>query len=357
MLMEKIINVGLIGFGIGGQLFHAPIITSVNGLKLVKLRATKEEQITIASTLYPDAEVVNNAEDIFNDVNIELVVISSPNTTHHALAKKALLAGKHVVLDKPFAINTAEADELMTIAKEQNKMLTVYHNRRFDSDFLTIKKLLQTELLGELVEFESHFDRFHNAVKKDVWREEELPGSGILYDLGSHLIDQAVVLFGVPEAITADLRIQRSDANVIDNFELVLHYKQLKVTLKAGMLVRAELPRFILCGTNGSFIKYGMDVQEDALKAGQKPANNNKWGEESPVNWGKINTEHNGIHLVGTIESEVGNYVAFYQNIYDVIKGNDELCVTPEDARATIRIIELAMQSNAEKRTVAYSNK
>ena len=191
---------------------------------------------------------------------------------------------------------------------EQNKILTVYHTRRWDGDFITLQKLIQSELLGRLVEFESRYDRFRNYLRPGAWREEDLPGSGILYDLGSHLIDQALVLFGLPDAVNADLRIQRKGARANDNFELILQYPDLKVTLKAGMLVREALPRFILLGEQGSFVKYGMDVQEEALKAGQKPMTNNKWGIEPSASWGKVNTEYNGIHIHGTIESEPGNY-------------------------------------------------
>ena len=353
--MNDIVNVGLIGFGVGGQIFHAPMITSVNGLRLAKIRASKEAQVASASALYPHAEIVANAEDIFNDSTIGLVVISTPNTSHFSLAKAALISGKHVVLDKPLTINTAEADELIALAMEQNKILTVYHTRRWDGDFITLQKLIQSELLGRLVEFESRYDRFRNYLRPGAWREEDLPGSGILYDLGSHLIDQALVLFGLPDAINADLRIQRKEARANDNFELILHYPNLKVTLKAGMLVRETLPRFILLGEQGSFVKYGMDVQEEALKAGQKPTANNKWGVEPPDIRGKVNTKYKGIHINGTIESEPGNYAALYQNVYDAITGKGELQVKPGQARNTIRIIELALQSHAEKRTVVFS--
>ncbi len=246
--MDKIVNVGLIGFGIGGQVFHAPLISCVKGLHLKKIRAVKEEQRSIASSKNPDAELVVTPEEIFDDPSIELVVISTPNTSHYALAKAALLAGKNVVLDKPFTINTADADDLIALSIKENKLLTVYHNRRFDSDFTTLQKVIKSDLLGRLVEFESRYDRFRNYSRPGAWREEEKPGSGILYDLGSHLIDQALVLFGLPEAVTADLRIQRLDARVVDNFELILHYKGLKVTLKAGMLVKESLPRFVLFG-------------------------------------------------------------------------------------------------------------
>lgn len=353
--MDKIIRVGLIGFGVGGQIFHAPVMAPVKGLQLVKIRASKPAQVEVARMKYPDAAVVSTPEEIFEDPNIDLVVISTPNTSHYSLAKQALEAGKHVVLDKPFTITTKEADELIALAESLHKVLSVYHNRRFDSDFYTIQKLIKSNLLGDIVEFESRYDRFRNYLKPGAWREEDAPGTGILYDLGSHLIDQVTALFGVPEAITADLRIQRAGGKTVDNFEVILHYPSIKATIKAGMLVKEQLPRLILLGNNGSYVKYGMDVQEDALKAGFNATTKDKWGVEPPEIWGTINTEYNGLHIVGKIESEIGNYSGYYNNIYNVILGKEDLIVTPTQARNTIRIIELAMQSQAEKRTVDFS--
>ena len=353
--MDKIVKVGLIGFGVGGQIFHAPVLTSVVGLKLAKIRASRPEQISIAEKKYPEAEIVNTSEEICNDPDIDLVVISTPNTSHHSLALQALQAGKHLVVDKPFTVTTAEADELIALATSRNQVLSVFHSRRFDSDFHTLKKVIQSGLLGDVVEFESRYDRFRNFLKPGAWREEDAPGTGILYDLGSHLIDQALTLFGLPEAVTADLRMQRKSAKAVDNFEVILHYSHIKASLKAGMLVKEPLPRFVLLGTNGSFVKSGMDVQEEALKAGYSPLAKNNWGVEPQSIWGRINTECNGLHINGNIESERGNYAEFYDNVYKTIIGRDQLMVTPMQARNTIRIIELAMQSQIERRTVDYS--
>lgn len=338
-----------------GQVFHAPIISSVQGLQLVKIRETKPENIKLAHTRYPGAEIVNDSKKIFADEAIELVVIATPNTSHFSLAEEALLAGKHVVVDKPFTITTAEADTLITLAKRQNRILTVHHNRRWDSNAKTLRKVIASQLLGRLVELEIHFDRFRNYLRPGAWREENTPGSGILYDLGAHLIDEAQCLFGLPQAITADERIQRTGGKTIDNFTVVLHYDQLKVTLKAGMLVREPGPAYVLLGEQGSFVKYGMDVQEEALKAGLKPIDTPEWGQEPEARWGKINTEHQGQHLLGTIQSENGDYREYYANVYEAITGEAPLAVTPEEARNTIRIIELAMQSSAEQRTILFS--
>ena len=353
--MSKTINIGLIGFGMAGKTFHSPIIASVAGLKLKMIRETRDENIAAAKALYPDATVVDDVKAIFSDDNIDLVVVASSNTSHASLAKEALLAGKHVLVEKPFTVTTAEADELLDLAKQQNKILTVYQSRRWDSDFKTVKKVLGSGLLGRLVTYEAHYDRYRNEIRPNTWKEEALPGSGLLYDLGSHLIDQALLLFGLPKEITADIGTQRQNSKIVDNFDLRLHYEALKVTLKAGMLVREAGPHFILHGDQGSYIKYGMDVQEAALKAGLFPDDVADWGIEPQELWGNLNTTFQDLHVQGKIESEAGNYRGLYENVYKAILGEAELEVKPEQARNTIRVIELAMQSSAEKRTVAYS--
>ena len=353
--MDKVIKVGLIGFGIGGQIFHAPVLTVVKGLELVKIRAVKTDQVAAAQAKYPQAQIVRTSEEIFNDENIDLVVITTPNASHHSLATQALSAGKHVVVDKPFTISTSEADELIALAADRKLILSVYHSRRFDSDFCTVQKIIKNGLLGEFVEIESRYDRFRNFLKPNAWREEDAPGTGILYDLGSHLIDQMQTLFGLPEAVTADLRIQRKGGKAIDNFEVIMHYPGIKASIKAGMLVREPLPRFILFGTNGSFVKYGLDVQEEALKAGLTSRTKNNWGVEPAEIWGTLNTEINDQHFIGKVESETGDYSAFYRNVYNAILGKENLIVTALQARNNVRIIELAMQSQNEKRTVDFS--
>ena len=350
--MKKIIKTGIIGFGVGGNTFHAPIIATTEGLQISKIRARKESEVNLAKDRYPDAVITDSADDIINDPDIELIVIATPNDSHHPLAKQALLAGKHVVVDKPFAITSADADDLIKIAEQQNRILSVHHNRRYDSDFKTIEKILKAQLLGRLVEFESHYDRFRNYLRAGSWREKDEPGAGILYDLGAHLIDQPLVLFGMPQAITADIRVQREGTKATDNFELVLHYAGLKVTLKAGMLVSQSLPRYILLGDKGSFVKYGLDVQEVALKAGLTPYTKSDWGIEPESVWGNLVTEVNGINFSGKVQSEVGDYRGYYANVYAAIADNKPLDVTAGHARNIIRVIELAMQSNNEKRTI-----
>lgn len=261
----KTLQVGLIGYGMAGRIFHAPLIAAVKGLKLRMIRETREENIMIATKRYPDAEIVADAESIFTNKEIDLVVVAAPNKAHHSLVKEALLADKHVVVEKPFTVSTAEADELIKLAEEKNKILTVYHNRRWDSDFQTVKKVIESGKLGRIVELESHYDRFRNTLRPNTWKEEGSKGTGLLYDLGSHLIDQAQVLFGLPEAITAHLAIQRDNSRVIDNLEVILHYPKVKVTIKSGILVKEPLPKYIILGTHGSFVKYGWMYRKQLL--------------------------------------------------------------------------------------------
>lgn len=348
------VKVGLIGFGMAGRIFHAPLIAAVKGFELAVIRESREENIKIARNRYPDARIVPDTSDIINDKNIDLVVVAVPNKHHHSLAKEALNAGKHVVVEKPFTVTTEQADELISLAGKTGKTLTVYQNRRWDSDFLTVQKVLKSGMLGRLVEYESHYDRFRNTIRPNTWKEEGTPGTGLLYDLGSHLIDQALVLFGVPQAITADIRNQRDESKIPDNAELIMHYEKLKVTIKTGMLIKEPLPKYILLGTDGSFIKYGLDVQEEALNSGALPADDENWGAEPEEIWGTINTTYNGISFRGKVQSEAGNYLRFYENLYASLNDQEELQVKPAQARNTIRVIELAMKSNEEKRTVTF---
>lgn len=350
-----VVNVGLIGFGMAGRVFHAPLIASIPEFNLLKVRESKKENIEIVVRKYPHTEIVADAKDILDDTNIDLVVIATPNVFHFDLAKRALLKGKHVVVEKPFTVTSIEAEELIALSRKQNKILTVYQNRRWDSDYLTVKKIVESNVLGNLVTFESSFERYRDFIKPDTWKEEVQPGTGVLYDLGSHLIDQAICLFGLPSEVACDMRIQRAGGKIIDYFKLHLEYEKVNVTLKADFLMREPGPRFALSGTKGGFVKYGTDVQEEDLKAGLFPFDKANWGEEPEILWGKLNTEFKGLHMIGRVESERGDYVAYYRNVYNAITGKEELIVKPEQAVSTIKIIELAIKSHQEKRTVSFS--
>lgn len=353
--MDKNLQVGLIGYGMGGQLFHAPIISAVDGLILKKIRAVKPEQVNLAEKRYPGVQIVPDTEGILQDDEIDVVVITTPNAWHAQIAKKALEAGKHVVIDKPFTVNLAEANELIALSKKQDKILSVFQSRRFDGDFRTVQKILQTGILGTLVEMESRYDRFRNYLRPDSWKEDDQPGSGLVYDLGSHLIDQSLVLFGLPVEITAFINRQRPGSKIDDQFEIILHYPAIKVTLKSAMLVREQLQRFVLYGSEGIYIKKGMDVQEEALKSGANPLTKTDWGVEPEQQWGTVHTTFNGLAFHGKFETLPGDYRIFYKNIYEAVTIGAPLLVTATDARNVIHLIELAFQSHREKRTIAIT--
>lgn len=348
--MAEALGVGLVGYGAAARVFHAPFIVGEPGLKLLKVVERSAER---SREQHPWVEVVRDAEDLLRDEGIGLVVVATPNDSHFELARRALLAGKHAVVEKPFTVTSEEARQLIELARERGLVVCAHQNRRWDGDFLTVRRLLEGGLLGRLLEFESRFDRFRDEPRPGAWREAERPGSGILYDLGSHLIDQALVLFGPPRAVTADVRIQRDFARADDYFELLLHYDGPKVTLKAGMLVREPTPRFVLRGTRGSYVKHGLDPQEEALKRGLAPGGPG-WGEEPRERWGLLDADAGGLHLEARVETLAGRYQEFYRNVAAAIAGRAEPAVRPEDARRTVRIIELAFQSSAEKRTINF---
>ncbi|KAJ53436.1 putative dehydrogenase [Clostridium tetanomorphum] len=353
--MNKNIKIGLIGYSSGGRIYNAPIIQSVSGLEIIKIFERKDENIKLANKNFPNALVVSDLEQIFKDDNIDLVVIAVPTHLHYKLAYEALNNNKNVVVEKPFTVTSKEADSLIKFAKEKNKLLTVHHNRRWDSDFRTIKRVIENNIIGNLVQYEAHFDRFKNEIKEDHWKEQDIPGSGMVYDLGSHLIDGAQYLFGLPKEISADIRIERQGGKAPDSFQIILYYTNFKVILKSSMLVRGEVPHYMIFGDKGSFIKYGMDPQENLLRVGKSPLQCSSWGKENEELWGTIDSQINGIHIVGKIESELGDYRSFYHNVYKVLIGEEDLEVTPMQARNTIRIIELAMESSRRKCTISFN--
>lgn len=350
--MNNKIKTGIIGFGLSGRVFHAPFIDVVEGFELSMISTSKQENKEIIQHRYPHTTVVEDANAILSNPEIDLVIVTSPNTSHFKWAKEALLANKHVVVEKPFTNTTKEADELIQLAKRQDKIVTAYHNRRFVSDTKTVKKIIQSGMLGEITDFETHFDRFRLDPRPNgYWREENLVGSGILYDLGSHLIDQSLHLFGLPKAVTAHIFKQRSWAKTDDGFDVKLHYDTHISTLKSSMLASIPGPTFLIHGTKGSFIKYGLDVQEENLNKGMIP-NSADWGKEPKAIWGRLKSDSNGVKIDAVVESENGDYREYFINLHDAILGNAELSVKPEEARNVIRIIELAFQSATEKRTI-----
>ena len=344
-LNKKQVNTALCSIGMSGVVFHAPFIIKHPGYHLY---AVWERTKNIATEKYPQAKQYRHLDEMLKDDSIDLVVVNTPNITHYKYAKKALNAGKHVIIEKPFAPSTANCEELITLAKEKNKILTVYHNRRYDSDFLAMKNVLDQKLIGEIREAEFHYDRFDDNLSYKLHKEINEKGTGCLYDLGSHLIDQALVLFGWPEYVFADIFSMRPVSKVDDYFEVLLYYKGFRVRLKASYQVRESIPAFVLHGNKGSFIKYRSDVQEKNLLLGRMP-DEKDWGTEFETSAGILNTEINGVLIRKKVLSPQGNYMNYYDTLYKSICNNEPLPVTAEQGMDVIKIIEAAIKSSEEK--------
>ncbi|PHM65402.1 dehydrogenase [Xenorhabdus stockiae] len=343
--MSHLLKVGLVGYGYASKTFHAPLIAGTPNVELVAISSSDAEKV---KKDWPGINVVSSPEALFNDPDIDLIVIPTPNDTHFPLAQKALAAGKHVVVDKPFTITVAEAEALKKQAEEANLLLSVFHNRRWDSGFLTVQSLLKDNVLGELKYYESHFDRYRPAVRQR-WREAAGAGSGIWYDLGPHLLDQAVQLFGKPQAITTDLGIIRPNAETADYFHAQLKYPTLKVVLHASMLVAAESPIYTLHGMSSSYVKYGLDTQEDCLKAGESLTQEN-WGYDARD--GHVTASQNDNLITQTVPNLPGNYGAYYAAVRDAILAGKPNPVTAEEAILIMKLIEAGEKSAKEQRTV-----
>lgn len=344
------IDVGLIGFGLAGRYFHAPLIRAVTGLRLAAiLQRTRDE----AAKVYSDALIVSTLDELLAIESIRLIVIASPNHTHFPFAKQCLEAGRDVIVDKPFTNTVAEAVELFQIAGQHRRLLTVYHSRRFDADFQALRSFLAKDELGRIVRFESHYDRFRPQGKPGAWREKPGPGSGILYDLAPHLIDHALMLFGRPEAISADIRIERDGAATDDAFDLCLEYPRgMRAKLSATMLNLTPRPRFVVLGTKGSFVKREFDPLENALRSGRVP-DSEDWMIEKEDCWGEANIIENGNSVKKRVRSS-GDWRDFYRNVRDALMGKAELVVTPQQVLDVMVALELAQQSSNEKRVLRW---
>ena len=340
--MKKIIHTGLVGFGLSGKAFHAPFIHTHPGFHLRKIVERHRDD---SAKLYPDAMIVRGLDDILADDEIELVAITAPNIYHFEMVQKCIEAGKHVIIEKPFTNSYKEAEELIKLAGKKKIKLFVYQNRRLDGDFLTIQKIFKSGVLGDIQYYEAHFDRYAPERKHAAWRDEDLPGSGILFDLGPHLIDQALVLFGEPITIQADIQSQREGSIVDDYFNITMTYKNLTVVLTAGMLVQDPGPRYIIHGVRGSYIKYGIDPQEAALRKGKMPGGEG-WGEETADKWGLVTIDYDDLNFDGRVETEPGNYMDFYNNVYNTLLNAHEQAIKPKEAANVIRIIEKAFESS-----------
>ena len=333
-LPMKKITTGLIGFGMGGQVFHAPLLAGDGGFAL---KAVSGRRFADFAGDYPGTLQLCS-EAIIADADIELVVITTPNATHGALARSALLAGKHVVVDKPFCLSSLEAQQLVDLARERGLLLTVFQNRRRDGDFLTVKQLLRDGTLGAPVSFESNFHRYRIAIR-DSWKEDQMSGGGLLWDIGAHLVDQAIELFGVPAGWSGDFRRTRPGAQTPDDIEIRLDYRPgLRVTLRAAMVRAWPGPRFVVNGLAGSFVKYGKDPQEQALQAG-KALSDNDWGCDDPALWGSLLLPREG-REERRLPTLAGAYPAFYRIVSQAIRSGTPPPVAPQSVIPVIRILE-----------------
>jgi len=344
------IDCGLIGFGLGGRAFHAPFLASVPGLRLAAvLQRTGDD----AARIYPGTKIVRTLEELLAISSIQLIAISTPNDTHAPLTRACLEAGRDVVLDKPFATTIAEAQELVALAKKTEKFLTVYQERRLDGDFLTLEQLVSSGQLGRVIRFEEAFDRCRPAVR-DSWKERPGPGTGVFYDLGPHLIDHALTLFGTPEMLLADTRAERDAASKDDAFDVTFYYANgLRAYLSSTTLAPIPRPHFRVLGTRGSYAKQGLDPQEALLRAG-KPASGHDWGMEKEEEWGTLAEFDAASVARRKIPTLRGDYRKFYENVRDVILGKAKPLVTPEQALNVMYALELSVESSKQRKALPW---
>jgi scyllo-inositol 2-dehydrogenase (NADP+) len=344
------IDVGLIGFGLAGRAFHAQVIHAVPELRLAAILQRSGNE---AAEQYPDVRIVRTLDELLAIKEIRLVVIATPNDSHFPLAWQCLAAGRDVLVDKPFTTTLEEATALVEFAKKQGRLLTVYQNRRYDGDFQAIVRLVASGALGRIVRFESNYDRFRPQLKPNAWRERSGAGTGIFFDIAPHLIDHALLLFGMPEALTADIRVEREGAVADDAFDLAFHYPRgLRADLRSSILAVATRPRFTLHGTQGAFVKLTVDPQESNLRRGYVPTDS-AWGAEPEENWGLLTLSENGTLTQRRLPPVSCDYRDLYANLRDAILGKAALAVTPEWALDVMRLLELARQSSNERRTVS----
>jgi predicted dehydrogenase len=350
--MTPPLRVGIVGYGYATQVFHAPLVSGVPGLLLTAISSRDPARVAAD---WPQVEPLPTPEALFARSDIDLVVVPTPNDTHHPIARAALLAGKHVVVDKPFTLDLAQARDLIELAAQQQRVLSVFHNRRWDSDFLALREVLAGGALGRVVEVQANFDRYRPVVK-DRWREAGGPGSGLWFDLGPHLIDQALQLFGWPDGIHLDLARLRDGASADDCFDATLRYGHaLRVRLHASTLAAQPAPRWAVHGTRGSFVKHGLDTQEDAMKAGARPqlATLGGWGADPRPAALTLQDEPAGPARTVQAPNPPGNYLAFYAAVRDTVLGLRSNPVTGQEAARVMALIEAGLASAAEHREIS----
>jgi len=344
--MQKI-KTALLSYGMSGKVFHAPFLDLHPGFELL---GSWERSKKLIQEDYPTVKSYSSIDELLAD-DVDLVIVNTPVDTHYEYAKKVLLAGKHAVVEKAFTSTVAQAEELAAIAKEKGLKLAVFQNRRWDSDFKTIQKIIKEGVLGDLVEAEFHFDRYNPVLSPKAHKETANDGAGILKDLGPHLIDQAVCLFGSPKSVFGDIRYTRENSLVDDWIDLLLIYENFRVRLKASFFVREANPAYTIHGKKGSFLKPRGDVQEDELKIGKKP-NLESWGTELDGFEGLLHTEIDGKPVREKVKTLQGNYFDYFDGVYEAITNNKPEPVTAQNGIKVMQIIEAAIASNAQQKTI-----
>lgn len=343
----KPIKTAILSYGMSGKIFQAPFLTLHPGFEFI---GSWERSKKLVQTDYPEVKSYASLDDVLTD-DTELIVVNTPIDSHFEYSKKALEAGKHLLVEKAFTTTVKEAEELVELAKKKQLTLTVYQNRRWDSDFKTVKKILNDGALGEIVEAEIRFDRYQPGLSTKAWKEVPTASTGILKDLGPHIIDQALCLFGLPEAVFADIRVVRELSKVDDHFDILLYYSNKRVRLHSGLFNKEVLPAYILQGRNGSFIKYRGDIQETVLTTGVKPSLEN-WGIEPKELEGIIHLHNDGNSIRKKIPTLPGNYYDIFDGVYRAIREGEKEPVEGIDGLHVMRVIEAAVQSSQEKRAI-----
>jgi scyllo-inositol 2-dehydrogenase (NADP+) len=348
-MTNSIIKTGICSYGMSGKLFHAPFIEAHPGFELAGI---VERNNSDSRERYPKSKLYRSVEELIADKDIQLIVVNTPTHLHFEQVKMALLAGKHVVVEKPFTIRVKEAEELTELAKKQNLKLSIYQNRRYDGDFRAIKKVVDEKLLGDLREVEIRYDRYRPGYGGKPHKEGELPGAGLIYDLSPHLVDQALQLFGWPKALFADVWKMRDDVVPPDYFEMLFYYDKFRVRLKATCICRETVPGYMLHGMKGSFLQQRSDMQEQQLLDGVVPSLES-WCPAPSQPDGLLHTEINGEVVRQQQISEPGNYMGYYDDVYKFLTGKAPNPVPAEDGIKTIRIIEAALESAAQGKVIS----
>lgn len=332
------INVALVGYGYSGRTFHAPLLSSTPGVRLHSI-VTSDPSVAVHD--FPTARVTTEFSAVCEDNDVDAVVIAVPNQFHAELAHRAMDHGKHVVIDKPFAVTLAETDALLAHAETKRLKITAFHNRRWDADFLTIQDLVNRGRFGTVVQFESHYDRFRPTIR-DRWREQPVPGGGLWFDLAPHLVDQVLLLFGSPHSVVADIFPQRLNATTDDYFHVIFRYDRLRVLLHGSTFVSGTATRFAIHGDNGSYRKSGFDVQESQLKSGMRPTAD-AWGID-PVP-GMLCSPSDGHGALESIPNRRGEYGTFYSLFAASVLNDSPVPVTGSQIRSVMSILERCQHS------------